>query len=90
MPRIAGGVSTWLQNTLKLVSRLAAASLIANAVGGVVVSKPMAKNTTSRFGSTSAIAIASSVEYTMRMSAPAALARSSEVPCEPGTRIRSP
>jgi hypothetical protein len=47
---IAGGVSTWLQCTLKLVRPRALACCSATAVGGVVVSKPMAKNTTCRSG----------------------------------------
>ncbi len=47
---IAGGVSTWLQNTLKFASRRRSAARIASAVAGVVVSKPIAKNTVSRAG----------------------------------------
>jgi hypothetical protein len=47
---MAAGVSTWLHSTLKLVRPSAAACLMTSAVGGVVVSKPMAKNTTSRSG----------------------------------------
>ena len=47
---MAAGVSTWLHTTLKLSSPARAASLMTSAVGGVVVSKPIAKNTTSRCG----------------------------------------
>src|SRR3954464_12585896 len=46
MARIATGVSTWLQKMLKFVSPFCIAWRSAMAVGGVVVSKPMAKNTT--------------------------------------------
>ena len=59
---IAGGVSTWLQNTVKFSSCFFSASRIMTAVGGVVVSKPMAKNTTSRPGLSSAIRMTSMVE----------------------------
>ena len=59
---IAAGVSTWLQRIEKFASPFLAAARMASAVGGVVVSKPMAKNTTSRSGSASAMRIASSVE----------------------------
>ncbi len=62
MARIAGGVSTWLQNTLKFVSCLSRASPIESAVEGVVVSKPIARNTTWRAGSASAMSTASSEE----------------------------
>ena len=58
-------------------------------MGGVVVSKPMAKNTTSRAGSRRASASASAAEYTMRTSAPRALAFSSDRPSEAGTRRQS-
>ena len=47
---IAAGVRTWLQNTLKFFSPSACACVIATAVGGVVVSKPIAKKTTCRSG----------------------------------------
>jgi hypothetical protein len=43
----------WLQKMLKFLSRFLSARRIASAVGGVVVSRPMAKNTTSREGSAS-------------------------------------
>jgi hypothetical protein len=59
-------------------------------VGGVVVSKPMAKNTTSRAGVVARQGSASAAEYTMRMSAPRALALISESPSDAGTRMVSP
>ena len=59
---IAAGVSTWLASTVKLVNPSCAASRITSAVGGVVVSKPMAKNTTCRSGWASAIFSASAGE----------------------------
>ena len=59
---MAAGVSTWLQNTLKLASPSSRARRIATAVGGVVVSKPIAKNTTSRSGCSCAMRIASALE----------------------------
>lgn len=59
-------------------------------MGGVVVSKPIAKNTTSRAGSRTASASASAAEYTMRTSAPRAFAFSSDRPPEAGTRKQSP
>ena len=59
---IAAGVSTWLQNTLKFASPSASACRITSAVGGVVVSKPMAKNTTSRSGCCCAMRTASAAE----------------------------
>lgn len=59
---MADGVSTWLQKTKKLVNPKAWACLMATAVGGVVVSKPMAKNTTLRSGLACASLTASSVE----------------------------
>jgi len=62
MLEIAAGVSTWLQNTLKLGRASLAASWITSAVGGVVVSNPMAKNTTSRSGCSSARRRASAAE----------------------------
>ncbi len=46
MMRKAGGVSTWLQKTEKLASPSERAVFTATAVGGVVVSNPMAKRTT--------------------------------------------
>ena len=54
-----------------------------------MVSKPTAKNTTSRSGLASAMRRASRGEYTMRTSAPWALA-SSRFSEPPGTRIMSP
>ncbi len=59
---MAAGVSTWLQTTLKFFSPRCAACLMTSAVGGVVVSKPMAKNTTSRSGWASASVSASAGE----------------------------
>ena len=59
---IAGGVSTWLQNTLKLRSPSRRAARIAIALAGVVVSKPMPMKTTCRVGLARAISSASSVE----------------------------
>ena len=47
---MAAGVSTWQQSTLKFFRPSLAAWRMATAVGGVVVSKPMAKNTTSLSG----------------------------------------
>ena len=47
---IALGVSTWQHSTLKLARFSAAACFSTSAVGGVVVSKPIAKKTTSRCG----------------------------------------
>ncbi len=90
MVRIADGVSTWFASTLKLASAAARASRSTSAVGGVVVSKPIAKNTTSRSGCFRASASASAAEYTMRMSAPRARAFSSDRPSEAGTRRQSP
>ena len=90
MVEIAEGVSTWLQITLKLARPCAAAWRSTSAVGGVVVSKPIAKNTTSRAGSRAASASASAAEYTMRTSAPRAFAFKSERPSEAGTRRQSP
>ncbi|MDT4889391.1 hypothetical protein FQZ97_1260800 [compost metagenome] len=59
---MAEGVSTWQHKTLKLARPSRAASRMASAVGGVVVSKPMAKNTTSRCGFARARAMASAAE----------------------------
>ena len=59
---MAEGVSTWLQKTLKFFSPSALACRMATAVGGVVVSKPMAKKTTSLSGLARAIFSASWVE----------------------------
>lgn len=59
---IALGVSTWQHSTLKLARFSAAACLSTSAVGGVVVSKPMAKKTTSRSGFARAIFSASAGE----------------------------
>jgi hypothetical protein len=87
---MAAGVRTWEQRTLKFWSPSLSAWRIARAVGGVVVSKPMAKKTTSRPGLALASFSASSGEYTIRMSAPRALARISDKPSEAGTRMTSP
>ena len=62
MVRRAGGVRTWLQKIEKFLSPSARATLAATAVGGVVVSKPMAKKTTWRSGSSRAMRRASWVE----------------------------
>ncbi len=59
---MAGGVSTWLEKTVKFLRPSASACFTATAVGGVVVSKPMAKNTTSRPGLSRATFRASRVE----------------------------
>src|SRR5271165_4429911 len=59
------------------------------AFAGAVVSKPTAKNTTCRSGFVRASFSASSGEYTMRTSAPSALA-SNRLFDEPGTRSMSP
>jgi hypothetical protein len=85
-----GGVSTWLQNTLKLASFSCRACNSASAVGGVVVSKPMAKNTTCLCGLSRAICKASLVEYTMRMSSPLARASYRLILFDAGTRRVSP
>ena len=61
----------------------------AGAVDGVVVSKPIAMNTTRLSGFCRAIFSESSGEYTIRMSVPAALASKNDPPL-PGTRIMSP
>jgi len=59
---MAAGVSTWLQTTEKFRRPCARACRIATAVGGVVVSKPMAKKTTSRSGFSRATFRASRLE----------------------------
>ena len=59
---MAAGVSTWLQKREKFESPSALALRMATALGGVVVSKPMAKNTTSRPGFCRATFSASSTE----------------------------
>ncbi len=59
---IAPGVSTWQHSTLKLARPSRAACWMISAVGGVVVSNPMAKNTTSRCGCARAIFSASAAE----------------------------
>ena len=92
-PRIAvmaEGVRTWLQNTLKFWRPSSAACFTTTAVAGVVVSKPMAKKTTSRVGFSFARRSASELPYTMRMSAPPALAVRSVLRSRAGTRIMSP
>ena len=86
---IGGTIVTWLENTLKFMTRSSRALTSVTAVEGAVVSKPTAKNTTSRSGLSTATFSASSGEYTNRTSAPRALA-SSSVPLPPGTRIMSP
>jgi hypothetical protein len=56
---MAGGTSTWLTTTLKLRSPRRCASSTAIALAGAVVSKPTAKNTTSRSGRCAATRTAS-------------------------------
>ncbi len=87
--RSGGTIVTWLQKTEKFGIPSAFARINVRAVEGAVVSKPTAKKTTSRSGFSLAIRSASSGEYTIRTSAPSALA-SSSVPEPPGTRIMSP
>ena len=87
--RNGGTIVTWLQTQVKLCCPSARARLSVSAVDGAVVSKPIAKNTTSRSGFSRAIRSASSGEYTIRTSAPSALA-SSSVFSDPGTRSMSP
>jgi hypothetical protein len=86
---IAGMIVTWLQKTEKLVSPSALARRTVIAVDGAVVSKPIAMKTTFLSGFCRAVFSASSGEYTIRMSAPAAL-ESKNDPRPPGTRIMSP
>ena len=57
-----GTIVTWLHMTLKLGIASAFARLSVNAVDGAVVSKPIAKNTTSRPGFSRAMRRASSGE----------------------------
>ena len=59
---IADGVSTWQLSTEKFFRPSACACLMATAVGGVVVSKPMAKKTTCFSGLACAIFSASALE----------------------------
>ena len=87
--RSGGTIVTWLHTHEKFGTPSAFARFSVSAVDGAVVSKPIAKNTTSRSGFSLARRSASSGEYTMRTSAPSAFA-SSSVPSEPGTRIMSP
>ena len=86
---MAGMIVTWLQKTEKLSIPSALARNTVMAVLGAVVSKPMAMNTTCLSGFCLAIFSESSGEYTIRMSAPAAL-ESKNDPRPPGTRIMSP
>jgi hypothetical protein len=74
MALMAGMIVTWLQKTEKFSSPSALARSTVIAVEGVVVSKPMAMNTTRLSGFCRAIFSESSGEYTIRMSVPAALA----------------
>ncbi len=60
--RIAGMIVTWLANSEKFVIPSARARRTVTAVEGVVVSKPIAKKTTSRSGFSRAIRSASSGE----------------------------
>ena len=62
MAVITGGTSTCETSTLKFVSRRLRASQTAIALGGAVVSKPMAKKTTLRSGLAAARFTASSGE----------------------------
>lgn len=89
MALIAGMIVTWLQKIEKLSRPSAAARRTVIAVDGAVVSKPIAMKTTRLSGFFRAIFSASSGEYTIRMSAPAAL-ESKNDPRPPGTRIMSP
>jgi hypothetical protein len=57
-----GPMTTWLEKAVKLVTPNAFAFTNVTAVEGAVVSKPTAKNTTSRSGSARAISSASSGE----------------------------
>ena len=84
-----GGTVLCAVKTLKLRSPSRAARRTAAAMSGVVVSKPTPTNTTSRSGFSVAIFSASSGEYTMRTSRPAACSADSEL-VEPGTRFMSP
>ncbi len=87
--RMGGGMSLWSERTKKFFRLSAWASRRAAATVGAVVSKPTPRKTTFRAGSRRARASASRVEYTTRMSAPSARARSREE-VEPGTLSRSP
>ena len=60
--RSGGTIVTWLQTHEKLATPSAFARLSVSAVHGAVVSKPIAKNTTSRSGLALAIRSASSGE----------------------------
>ena len=51
----AGGTSTWATSSEKLPSPCVSACRTARALAGAVVSKPTAKNTTSRSGSAAAM-----------------------------------
>ena len=82
-------IVTWLQKIEKLSRPSAAARSTVIAVDGAVVSNPIAMNTTRLSGFFRAIFNASSGEYTIRMSAPAAFESKNE-PRPPGTRIMSP
>ncbi len=62
MAVIIGGTSTWETSRLKFLSPRFFASQTAMALGGAVVSKPMAKNTTCRLGLAAASCTASSGE----------------------------
>src|SRR5690348_3959098 len=87
--RIAGGTRTWETSMEKFLRHSRFACQAAMALGGAVVSKPIARKTTFLSGLARAILTASVEEYAMRTSAPWALARNkSDV--EPGTRSMSP
>ena len=60
--RSGGSISTWLQKQEKLSTPSAFARRRVSAVEGAVVSKPIAKKTTSRSGSSRAMRSASSGE----------------------------
>ena len=87
--RSAGGVVLWAQKTEKFLRLCACASRMAAAIVGVVVSKPTPMKMTSLPGLSCASESASSGEYTMRTSRPAAFSAASEL-VDPGTRIMSP
>ncbi len=86
---MAGGTVTCETSTLKLSTPSSRARHTAMALAGAVVSKPTAKNTTSRSGFFCASSSASSGEYTMRTWPPRARIwkRSHSLP---GTRSMSP
>lgn len=87
---MAAGVSTWWHSTEKLRSPSAWAWSTATAVGGAVVSNPMARNTACCRGWSRAHCSACSGEVIMRTWAPSAWALRSVRRSEAGTRSTSP